>query len=143
MCTDAEWRLKHRITTIVVPPAHPGPYTGQTHTTKFRYKEELGFYNGYKEHMQNSVKALTSCFTEVLLIDLETDSEVIGYTAIKIYDHIEDNFLQPRDLSQEITKTRADLKVAYDPDKIVQVYYKKMQNSKLTLAALGDPITDV
>ena len=75
--------LKHGITAIVVPPAHPGPYTGATHATKFRYKEELGLYKEYKEHMQNSVKALTSCFTEGLLIDLETDSEVIRYTVIQ------------------------------------------------------------
>ena len=33
--------------------------------------------------------------------------------------------------------------MAYDPDKIVQVFYKSLQNSKLTLAALGDPVTDM
>ena len=84
MCTDGEWILKHRITAIVVPPAHPGPYTGATHTTKFRYKAKLGFYNKYREHMHDGIKALTSCFTEGILIDLETDVEVIGYTAIVI-----------------------------------------------------------
>ena len=65
--------------------------------------------------MLNSVKVLTSCFTEGLLIDLETDSEVIGYTAIKVYDHIKDKYLLPRDISQEITKTKMDLKVACNP----------------------------
>ena len=62
---------------------------------------------------------------------------------MKIYTHIKDNFLLPRDVSREITKTRSDLKVAYNPDDIVQVYYKSLQNSKLTLAALGDPVTEV
>ena len=92
LCTAAEWLLKHAITATVNAPDHPGPYTGATHATKFRYKAELGLYNKYKEHMQNSIKALTSCFTEGLLIDLEADDEVIGYTAIKIYNHIKDSF---------------------------------------------------
>ena len=60
-----------------------------------------------------------------------------------IYTHIKTNFLFPRDISREVTKTRNDLNVAYDLDEIVQVYYKSLKNSKLTLAALGDPITDV
>ena len=63
-------------------------------------------------------------------------------TAMQIYTHIKDNFLLPRDVSREITKTRSDLKVAYNPDDIVQVYYKSLQNSKLSLAALGDPVAD-
>ena len=87
--------LKHGITAIVVPPAHPGPYAGATHATKFRYKADLGLYNEHKEHMHNSIKALTSCFTGGLSIDLETDGEVIGYTLIEIYDHIKTNFLLP------------------------------------------------
>ena len=69
--------------------------------------------------MQHSVTVLTFYFTEGLLIDLETNGEVIGYTSIEIYDHIKDNFLLPSDQSREITKTRVDLKVAYDPNEIV------------------------
>ena len=143
ICTDAGWILKHGTTDIAVPTVHTEPYTGQTHATKFKYKKELGLYSEYKEHMWNSVRALTSCFTEGLLIDLQTDGEIFGYTAIKIYDYIKDNFLLPNNISWEITKIRTDLGVVYDPDKIVQVYYKKMKSSKLTLAALGDPVIDV
>ena len=71
------------------------------------------------------------------------DGQMISYSPMVIYTHIKINFLLPRDIPREITKTRADLKVAYDPDKIIQVYYKSLQNSKLTLAALGDPVTNV
>ena len=70
--------------------------------------------------MRNSVKALTISFTEGLLVDLETDGEVIGQTPLEIYEHIKINFLLPRDVLQKITKTRQDLRVAYDPDEIVQ-----------------------
>ena len=61
-----------------------GLYTCNTHATKFRYKAELDLYNEYKEHTRNSVKALTISFTEGLLMDLETDGEVIKRTPLEI-----------------------------------------------------------
>ena len=72
--------------------------------------------------MRSSVKTFSTCFTEGLLIDLSTDGKVIGYTAMEIYTHIKDNFLLPQDTSQEITNTKANLKIVYDPNEIVQVY---------------------
>ena len=121
--------LQHGITAIIVSPAHTGQYTGPTHATKFRYKAELGLYNEYKEHMYNSIRALTSCFTEGLLIDLETNGEVIRYTPIEIYDHIKSKFFLPRDISRETTKTRSNLRVAYDPDEIVRISWKSNRAS--------------
>ena len=135
--------LKQGITTTVDVPDHPGSYTGATHATKFRYKAELTLYNKYKEHMRNSIKALTSCFTKRLLMDLENDSEVIEFTPIEIYENIKTNFLLPRGVSREITKLRQDLRVAYEPDEIVQKYYKKLHTATFTLAALCDPVVDI
>ena len=102
--------FKQGIITTVDTPDHPGPYTGATHATKFRYKAELGLYNEYKAHMRNSIKALTSWFPEVLVMDLETDGEVIGYTLIEIYEHIKMNLLLPRDVSRKITKPEMTLR---------------------------------
>ena len=110
--------LKQGITAEVLPPTHPELYTGNTYATKFRYKAELALHSKYNEHTSNSIKALTVSFTEGLLMDLETDDEVIGYTPLEIYKHIKSNFLLPRDISMEITKTRKDLRVGYDPDEI-------------------------
>ncbi|OEU09765.1 hypothetical protein FRACYDRAFT_248024 [Fragilariopsis cylindrus CCMP1102] len=143
MCDDAHWLAKRGITTLVATPTEPGPYTGTTHTHKFKYQLDVKNYDEYKEHLRNSLKAFSTCFTEGLFIDLETDGQIIGYSPMQIYTHIKTNFLLPRDISREITKTRSDLKVAYNPDDIVQIYYKSIQTSKLTLAALGDPITEV
>ena len=75
--------------------------------------------------MRNSVKVFSTCFTEGLLVDLETERQSIGYSQMEVYTHIKDNFLLSRDISSEITKTGADLQVAYNSDNIVQVYYKK------------------
>ena len=98
----------------------PKPYTGKTNTLKFIYKQNLGIYGEYKEHKRNSIKALSECFKEYLLIDLETVDKVIGYTPMEIYTHIKEDIFLPWDFSWEISKTLLALKVEYDSDHIVQ-----------------------
>ena len=73
MCDDAHWVAKRGITTAVALPIEPGPYTGTTPTHKFKYELDVKNYDEYKEHLRNSTKVFTTCFTEGLFIDLETD----------------------------------------------------------------------
>ena len=63
MCDDAHWLAKRGITTAVALPIEPGPYTGTTHTHKFKYELDVKNYDEYKEYLQNSVKVFTTCFT--------------------------------------------------------------------------------
>ena len=53
-----------------------------------------------------------------------------------------DSFLLKVDKDQEILKTRELLKVDYDPDRIVQHYYKKISEARLLLTALRETVTD-
>ena len=76
MCSAVEWLAKYKYIAPVTIPVHPGAYTRTIHVTKFRYKEALGLHAEYKGHMQNSVKEFSTCFTECLLIDLETDGQM-------------------------------------------------------------------
>ena len=46
------------------------------------------------------------------------------------------------DKDREILKTRELLKVEYDPDRIVQVYYKKISETRLLLTALRETVSD-
>ena len=113
-----------------------------THADKFKYELDTKNHDKCKEHLRISINPFSTCFTEGLLIDLEIDGQIIDYSPMEIYTHIKTLFLLPSDISREITKTKIDLKVAYDPDDIAQVYYK-MRTSQLTLAALGDPGANV
>ena len=124
MCTEDQWQLKWNITETVQPPIHPGIYTGNTNSQKSKYKQELKIYDEYVEHKRNSIKAIQACFDEDLLIDLESDGIVIGYTPMEIYQHIWDNFLLPVDKDREILQEKELLKIDYNPDRIVQHYYK-------------------
>lgn len=52
--------------------------------------------------------------------------QIVEFTLIQIYDNVHDIFLLPRDIT--ITKTYYyKFKNEYNPDKIVQVFYKKIQ----------------
>ena len=77
----------------------------------------------YKEYKLTTVQKSYECTCHYL----ETNGQVIGYTAMESYIHVKDKLLLPRDISCKITKTKADLKVSYyNLDAIVQVYYKKI-----------------
>ena len=53
-----------------------------------------------------------------------------------------DNFLQQVDKDREILKTRELLKAQYDPDRIVQHYYKNISDTRQLLTALKETVTD-
>ena len=141
MCTDIQLRLKRNITDLVIPPANPGIFTGTTNVLKSTHKAALKLYETYKEHKRNTIKAIQACFDEGLLIDLEFDGILVGYTPIEIYKHILDNFLLPVGKDWEILKAKELLKTESNPDRIVQYYYKAI-NPKLLLTALREEVTD-
>ena len=67
---------------------------------------------------------------------------MVGFTAIQIYDHILSIFLLPRYFACDITKTRDNLKIAYNPNEIVQIYYKHIQVSVSTLTAFNQTVNE-
>ena len=52
------------------------------------------------------------------------------------------SFLLKVDTDQEILKAKELLKVDYDPDRIVQHYYKAINEARLLLTALRETVTD-
>ena len=118
---------------------------GSTTIQKFKEwspKQKLKLYKEYKEHKRNSNKAIQPCFDESLLINLETDGMVLGVTPMEVFQHMCDNFLLKVDKDQEILKTREVLEVDYDPDRIVQHYYKNISNARQLLTALKETDTE-
>ena len=53
-----------------------------------------------------------------------------------------DNFLLKVDKNQEILKTKKLLKVEYDPDRIIQHYYKQIHTTRRLLTVLKEIVTD-
>ena len=88
MFTPAQWILKKDITNNVPAPTNPGLYTGNTNSLKSAYKQKLKLYEQHKEHRRNSNKAIQACFDPDLLIDLETDGLLLGYSPHEVYQHM-------------------------------------------------------
>ena len=61
---------------------------------------------------------------------------------MEVYQHMWDNFLLKVDKDQKHFKTKELLKLEYDPDWIVQHYYKQINEARLLLTALGETVTD-
>ena len=78
------------------------------------YELDAKNHDEYKEHLRNSVNTFSTCFTEGLLIDLEIDGQIIGFSPVKIYTNIQTQILLPTDISREIIKIKTNLKVACD-----------------------------
>ena len=142
MCTQAQWILKRGITAQVPVPTDPGPYTGDTNILNAAHKQVLKLYEEYEEHKRNTNKAIQACFDEDLFIELETDGLLLGVSPHEVYQHMWTNFILTVDKDREILHARELLKVDYDPDRIVQHYYKAINEARELLTGLRETVTD-
>ena len=55
---------------------------------------------------------------------------------MEIYKHMWNNFLLPVNKDREVLKTKELLKVEYNQDRIIQHYYKAINDARLLLTAL-------
>jgi hypothetical protein len=66
-----------------------------------------------------------------LLRELQDENgDIMGYTAIKLFDHLVDQYVQPEDVADQITALHKILEQSYDPNEEPQVYYKSVQDAK-------------
>ena len=142
MCRRAQWMAKRGTTSYVAEPTDPGLFTGSSNVLKAAYEQKLKLYEEFEEHQRNALKVIQAVFEEDLLIDLETDGMLLGVTPIEVYEHMWNSFLLDVDKDREILKTRELLKVEYDPDRIVQVYYKHISETTILLTALKERVTE-
>jgi len=67
---------------------------------------------------------------------------LLGYSPHEVYQHMWKNFILKVDKDQEILHARELLKVDYDPDRIVQHYYKSINEARELLTGLRETVTD-
>ena len=140
MCTAVHWLLKLGITAQVPILTNPGLYQGNTNSLHSAYKQKLKLYAEYAEHKRNTNKAIQAYFNEDLFVELETDMLLLRITPLVVYQHIWTSFLLKMDKDQEILKKKELLKVDYDPDWIVQRYYKQVNKVRQLVTALNETV---
>ena len=142
MCTTEQWLEKKNITHAVPVPTDPGPYTGDTNALYAEHKLKLLRFEEYEEHKRNTNKVILAKFDEDLLVEIETDGSLIGYTPHEVYQYMWTNFILMVDKDREILHARELLKVEYDPDRIPQHYYKAVNDARELLTGLRETVTD-
>jgi hypothetical protein len=53
-----------------------------------------------------------------------TIEDIIGYTAMQLFEHLMDQYVQPEDVADQITALHQILEQNYGPNEEPRVYYK-------------------
>jgi hypothetical protein len=70
-------------------------------------------------------------------LELQDDNgDIVGYTAIDLFDHRMDQYVQPEDVADQITALHKILEQNYDPNEEPQAYYIAVQDARNTLESL-------
>ena len=82
-------------------------------------------------------------FKDYHFLELQDDNgDIVGYTAIKIFDHLMNQYVEPEDVADQVTVLHKILEQDYDLNEESQVYYKAAQDAKNTLESLNQTIDD-
>jgi hypothetical protein len=140
---SSNWLKKRQVTTTIVPAPNPGVYSGTTHNALEVHKTATLAHKRYKEAEAAAKKMLMHAFKEHHFLELQDDNgDIIGYTAIELFEHLLDQYVQPEDVADQVTELHKQLEQKYDPTEEPQVYYKAVQDAKLTLESLHQTIDE-
>jgi hypothetical protein len=76
-------------------------------------------------------------FKDYHFLELRDDNgDIIRYTAKEVFDHLLDQYIQPEDVTDQITGLHKILEQPYNPNEEPQVKYKLVQDARNTLESL-------
>ena len=140
---NSDWLKKRQVTSQIIPPTNPGAYDGTTHLRLEVYKAATLAWNRYKTAQTATKKMIMHAFQEHHFLELQDDNgDVVGYTAIELFDHLMDQYVQPEDVADQITELHKILEQEYDPNEEPQVYYKGVQDARNLLESLNQSIDE-
>jgi hypothetical protein len=80
-------------------------------------------------------------FKDYHFLELQDENgDIVGYSAIELFDHLMEQYEQPEDVADQITVLHKILEQSYDPNEEPQVYYKSVQDAKHSLESLNETI---
>jgi hypothetical protein len=140
---NSDWLKKRQVTSQIIPPTNPGAYSGNTHQLLEIHKTSQLAWRRYKLSQAATKKMMFHAFKEYHFLELQDDNgDIVGYTAIGLFDHLLDQYVQPEDVADQITALHKILEQNYDPNDEPQVYYKTVQDARNTLEALNETIDE-
>jgi hypothetical protein len=80
-------------------------------------------------------KMIVHAFKVYHFLELQDDNgDIAGYTAIKLFDHLLNQYVQPEDVVDQIIELHKILEQTHNETEEPQVYYKAVQVARQTLA---------
>jgi hypothetical protein len=141
--SSTDWLKKRLVTSQIIPPTNPGSYTGNTHLLLESHKAQQLAWKRYKLAQAATKKMIMHAFKDYHFLELQDDNgDIVGYTAIELFDHLMDQYVQPEDIADQVTALHKILEQTYDTTEAPQVYYKAVQDARLTLESLNQTIDD-
>ena len=111
-----DWLKKRLVTAPISPPTNPGEYNGTTHLKLEVHMAAQLAWNRCKLAQSATKKMGMHLFKEYHFLELQ-----------------DDQYVQPEDITNQITELHKILKQNYDPNKEPQLYYKAVQDTRNTL----------
>jgi hypothetical protein len=97
----------------------------------------------YKLPQAATKKMIMHAFKDYHFLELQDENgDIVGYTAIELFDHLMDQYVQREDLADQITALHKILEQSYNPNEEPQVYYKSVQDANNSLKSLNEIIDD-
>jgi hypothetical protein len=113
---------KRQVKLQIIPPTNPGAYGGNIHLSLEIHQTEQLAWKRYKLAQAATKKMIIHAFNDYHFLELQDNNGgIIGYTAIELFDHLIDQYVQPEDVADQITVLHKILEQAYDPNEEPQV----------------------
>ncbi|OEU15577.1 hypothetical protein FRACYDRAFT_240270 [Fragilariopsis cylindrus CCMP1102] len=140
---NSDWLKKKGVSSQIIPPTNPGIYGGNTHQLLEIHKTANMAWRRYKLAQAATKKMIMHAFKDYHFLELQDDNgDIVGYTAIELFDHLMDQYVQPEDVADQVTALHKVLEQEYDPTEAPQVYYKAVQDARNALDSLNQTVDD-
>jgi hypothetical protein len=120
---NTDWLKQRQVTSQIIPPTNPGAYSGNTHLLLEIHQIEQLAWKRYKMAQAATKKMIFHVFKDYHFLESQDDNgDAIGYTAMELFDHLMDQYVQPEDIADQITVLHKILEQDHDPNEDPQVY---------------------
>ena len=141
--SNSDWLKKRQVTSQIIPPTNPGTYGGNTHQLLEIHKTKQLAWKRYKLAQAATKKMIMHAFRDYHFLELQDDNgDIVGYTALELFDHLMEQYVQPEDVADQVTALHKILEQSYDPNEESQVYYKAVQDARNTLESLNETVDE-
>jgi hypothetical protein len=102
--SNSDWLKKKQVTSQIIPPINPGEYDGTTHLKLEVHRAVQLAWKWYKIAQAATKKMIFHAFKEYHFLKLQDENgNIIGYTALELFDYLLDQYVQPEDVADHIT----------------------------------------